>query len=50
MNKTHQTVMAALAFGLQACVPYYNSQATLEALAVVLINMQNLPGNRGNQH
>jgi hypothetical protein len=34
MNKTHQTVMAALALGLQACVPYYNSQATLEALAV----------------
>jgi hypothetical protein len=34
MNKTRKTVMAALALGLQACVPYYNSQATLEALAV----------------
>jgi hypothetical protein len=34
MHRIHKTAMAALAFGLQACVPYYNSQATLEALAV----------------
>lgn len=34
MNKTHKTVMAVLALGLQACTPYYNTQDTLKTLAV----------------
>ncbi|MBF6650731.1 hypothetical protein [Methylobacter sp. BlB1] len=34
MHRIHKTVMAALALGLQACVPYYNTQDTLKTLAV----------------